>query len=427
MTSSSNFTFTFRKPLIHTICSALLATVVCTVQSIAGEPTPAKMPIELAEAAPSPPLLAPTIDTRFRYEFGEVDGFQSAHAATIRNRFGLITRNIAGFQLFGEYEGTLSADRDSYNAATVHGPANRTVIADPESHELNQLWGSYTAPSDLLSLKIGRQGINLGNQRFVGTVGWRQNMQTFDAASFVLTPGEALELSYAYVSQVNRIFGSGIEAAPLTDFTGNSHLINATLTTLPFGSLNVYAYLLDLHNDAGDANSNNTFGASLSGGVFDTPLSYYAEYAHQSDAYDSPLNYSANYAHGALSLPILEGVKATVGLEYLGSDNGVGFKTPLATLHKFNGFADVFLNTPAGGLIDVYASVGTKLPFGLTTTAFYHQFQDDDFGTSIGNEIDLVVTKNLGRGVTLLAKGAYFDGASGADVTRASIELSFKY
>lgn len=423
MTSTSLFS----RPLTHTIYSIFLATIICTVQSFAGEPTATKQPIVLEETPPLPPLFKATIDTRLRYEFGEVDGLKGAYAETLRNRIGLITRNVAGFQLFTEYEGTLAADRNSYNAATVHGPANRTIIADPESHELNQLWLSYADPGGLFSLKVGRQGINLGNQRFVGTVGWRQNMQTFDATSFVLTPTEAIELSYAYVAQVNRIFGSDIEAAPLTDFTGNSHLINATLKTLPFGTLNVYAYLLDLHNDAGDTNSNNTFGASLSGNVFATPLGYYTEYAHQSEAYDSPLDYSAHYAHGALSLPLLEGVKATVGLEYLGSNNDVGFKTPLATLHKFNGFADVFLNTPAGGLIDAYASVSTKLPFGLATSVFYHQFQDDDFGTSIGNEVDLVVAKELGRGVTVLAKGAYFDGARGADVTRASIELSFKY
>ena len=33
----------------------------------------------------------------------------------------------------------------------------------------------------------------------------------------------------------------------------------------------------------------------------------------------------------------------SVGYEVLGSDNGVGFYTPLATLAKFNGWADAFL------------------------------------------------------------------------------------
>ena len=367
-------------PLLHSVLAhsatrllpaiSILLVLSSAGTAFAGESTPPKQPVEVEEPVPTPPLFQPTIDSRLRYEFGEIDGLRQAHAATLRNRLGLITRNLAGFQAFAEYEGTLAADRDSYHAATVHGPSDRTVVADPESHELNQLWLAYTDPGGLFSLKAGRQAINLGNQRFVGTVGWRQNMQTFDAASFVLTPAESFELSYSYVNRVNRIFGSDIEAAPLTDFTGDSHLVNATLKSLPFGTLNVYAYLLDLHNDAGDANSNNTFGASLAGPVFDTPLSYYTEFAHQTDAFDSPLNYSAKYAHGSISFPVVEGVKASVGLEYLGSNNGVGFKTPLATLHKFNGFADVFLNTPSGGLTDAYASLGTQLPFGLKTTVF---------------------------------------------------------
>jgi hypothetical protein len=40
-------------------------------------------------------------------------------------------------------------------------------------------------------------------------------------------------------------------------------------------------------------------------------------------------------------------VNVKVGYELLGSDNGeYGFATPLATLHKFNGWADQFLGTP---------------------------------------------------------------------------------
>ena len=49
----------------------------------------------------------------------------------------------------------------------------------------------------------------------------------------------------------------------------------------------------------------------------------------------------------------------------LGSDGGVAaFQTPLATLHAFNGWADLFLTTPARGLRAWWASVtfGTRRP-----------------------------------------------------------------
>ena len=81
-------------------------------------------------------------------------------------------------------------------------------------------------------------------------------------------------------------------------------------------------------------NSNNSFGAYLSGAI---PLNdllkltYYAEYAYQTNAYDSPLDYNTNYYHLVGGTEYGK-VRFGVGYESLGSDNGVGFKTPLATL-----------------------------------------------------------------------------------------------
>jgi len=385
-----------------------------------------KEPLILNDKQPS--LLKPTLDTRVRYEYGDQDGLEASHAGTIRNRLGLLTREINGFQGFVEYEGTLAADRQSYRAASVHGPANKTIIADPESHELNQGWISYTSPDDIWGVKVGRQGINLDNQRYVGTVAWRQNMQTFDAAGVTWKPTDDVEVYYGYIWQVNRIFGSDVFAPIHTDFKGGSHLVNAKFKNTPLGTLTTYVYSFDLHNQAGDANSNTSFGATLAGPLFATGLDYYAELAHQIDAYDNPVDYNTNYAHAFLSGNITEGVKGTIGVEYLGSDNGVGYKFPLGTNHKFNGFADRFLNTPAGGLTDFYVSAATKLDCGVKVAAFYHYFEDDGLDTGLGQEVDLVVSKDLGNGFSILGKGAYFLGQSGLpDTTRASVEINFKY
>ena len=50
------------------------------------------------------------------------------------------------------------------------------------------------------------------------------------------------------------------------------------------------------------------------------------------------------------------------GYELLGSDDGkVAFNTPLATKHKFNGWADKFLGTPKEGLEDVYLTAKGKV------------------------------------------------------------------
>lgn len=375
-----------------------------------------------------PALVKPTLDTRFRYEYADQDGLEDSNAATMRNRAGLLTREINGFRAFVEYEGTLTVDRDSDRAASVHGPATKTVIADPESHELNQAWVSYTTPDDIWGIKVGRQAIDLDNQRYVGGVAWRQNQQTFDAASVIWKPGADLEVYYGYLWQANRIFGSDVTLPAQTDFDGKSHLLNVKYKGLPFGTLTTYAYSFDLHNESGDANSNNSFGAILTGPLSDTGITYYTELAYQTDAYENPVDYEATYAHATLSKNLVKGVTGTLGAEYLGSDNGVGYQFPLGTNHKFNGFADRFLATPAGGLTDLYTSVGTTLSCGTKVAAAYHYFYDDGFDVALGQEIDLVASKDLGRGISVLGKAAYFLGQNGQpDTTRVSLELNYKY
>ena len=400
---------------------ALLTLVVSALE--AGEESGK---LVLNDAAPA--LVKLTWDARLRYEYGNQEGLDESNAETWRNRVGLLTREIGGFQAFVEYEGTLVADRDSYRAASVSGPPSKTIIADPESNELNQAWVSYTTPDKAWAVKAGRQEINLDNQRYIGTVAWRQNEQTFDAASVTWKASDDIELYYGYLWQVNRIFGSEVVFAPQTDFGGQSHLFNAKFKDLPFGTLTTYLYSLDLHNGGGDANSNTSFGAFLTGPLGSTDLTYYAELAYQIDSYENPVDYAATYAHASLSKEIVKGFTGTLGSEYLGSDNGVGYNFPLGTNHKFNGFADRFLTTPTVGLTDLYYTLATTLSCGMKLASSYHYFYDDGFDNGLGQEIDLVASKDLGKGVSVLTKAARFWGQSGEpDTTRVSLELDYKY
>ena len=408
--------------MIHKLTFPTIALCLSAGFAQAGEPS--GKGLVLNDEVPS--LVEITLDTRLRYEYGDQSGLSPSNAATIRNRLGLLTREINGFQGYVEYEGTVAADRFDYNDATGRAPGGKTVIADPTSQELNQAWISYKDSNGILAVKGGRQALNLDGQRYVGTVGWRQNMQTFDAATLTFTPNDDLEIFYGYVWQVNRIFGSNNFNPGGTDFKGGSHLFNAKFKNLPVGTLTTYVYSMDLGNVTGDAGSNNSFGLSLAGDfVGDTK--YYAEYGYQTDAYDSPLNYNASYAHANLSGKVGSAVTATAGYEYLGSDNGVGYQFPLATLHKFNGFADRFLGTPGGGLSDLYLSAATTVA-GIKFVAAYHYFWDDGFDLALGQEVDLVASKALNEHVSVLTKAAFFMGeGTQPDVTRAVVEMSIKY
>ena len=105
------------------------------------------------------------------------------------------------------------------------------------------------------------------------------------------------------------------------------------------------------------------------------------------------------------------------------------FQTPLATLHKFNGWADKFLVTPPNGLSDAYGSLGYgwkkvgKID-AITLTAAYHRFGSDRLGLRYGDEVNLQAVAKVKR-YTFLIKYADYSAKGFATDTKkfwASIE-----
>lgn len=378
----------------------------------------------------------PTIDLRARYEQGDQDGRRSSVAATIRLRLGLETPEVKGLKAFVEFEHTEAADRNSYQAASVHGLGkNKTIIADPETSELNRLWIQYSGYDS--TAKLGRQRIVLDGARFIGNVGWRQNEQTYDAVRLTNKSIPDLTLTYAYLWNVQRIFGSeGVTAAGQDDFDSGSHLINVAYDKLANVKIKAYTYLLDLENRAGDNASNNSYGMSVAGKIPVTDallFGYYGEYAYQTDAASSALDYRADFIHAELT-GTLQGRTLGLGYQMLGGGDGVGFQTPLATLHKWQGFADVFLSTPSEGLIDRYAWVVTPLPVGLNFRAVYHDFSQEDSRGDFGTEWDFVLSKKFKNKLVALVKYADYDTSRsgdsrglGKDIERFTFQLEYKY
>jgi hypothetical protein len=118
-----------------------------------------------------------------------------------------------------------------------------------------------------------------------------------------------------------------------------------------------------------------------------------------------------------------------IGYEVLGSDNNQGFQTPLATLHKFNGWADRFLTTPAQGLQDIYAEAGVKLPYEIPLKFVYHKFDSDKQDINYGQEFDVEISKKFYERFTALIAYAYFDGQTAAypDSQRVWVQMGFVY
>ena len=210
------------------------------------------------------------LNVRARYEQADEEGVaavkKNSYAPTIRTRLGFTTAPLYGFQAM--VEGVNVSDigpEHNYNAAGSNSQGARPVVADPPLTKLDQAWVGYTY-TNWISAKVGEQQINLDNQRFVGDVGWRQNMQTYDSVTVGSEPLKDLNLYYGYIWDVHRVFGnvSGLPAAN-QDFDSDSHLINVSYSGWKYGRFVGYTYLLDLHNAAGGANSCATYGGYFAG------------------------------------------------------------------------------------------------------------------------------------------------------------------
>lgn len=367
-----------------------------------------------------------SLNARARYESVDQTGLRDAEAVTLRTRLGFTTANVSGWKAMVEGENIVAADGDRYSQSGLNPAATgRAVVADPETTELNQAWVSYAAAKTAFTL--GRQRLVLDNARFVGDVGWRQNMQTFDAFTVQDKSLDQTTLTYAYLDRINRVFSRRHAQGY---WKSESHLLNASRSGLPGGgTLTGYGYLLDFENAA--ANSCATWGASYAGTwkfSSTVALAYRAEAAVQTDYGSSPLNYRARYTlleSGVTGKP----GSLLAGYEVLGSDRLVGFKTPLATLHAFNGWADLFLTTPGAGLRNPYLRMTAALPEGFALTAFYHWYRTDAGSTRLGTECDAQLTRKFGQYVTGMIKVADFRRESPAwpNVRKAWLQVEFAY
>jgi hypothetical protein len=333
----------------------------------------------------------------------------NADAITARLRLGYTTGTFNGFGAMVEAESTTALGNKKYNslAAGNSGLGTHSVVADPEVTEINQAYLSYSGIADT-TVKWGRQRLILDNARFVGNVGWRQNEQTYDAFTLVNNSLSDTTITVGYITNVNRIFSDN--SAATTGAAAGNHksrhtILNANYKGWSFAQITGYAYLLDYDTTtAFTANNSDTYGIRLNGSapMGDNKVLYTAEFAEQRSAHGNATPYKTSYTllEGGVDLKNIAVFK--VGYEVLGSDTGAAntqFKTPLATLHAFNGWSDQFLATPNQGIKDTYVSANTKLA-GIALGATYHDFRTDVTTVALPNS-------NLGEEWNLVAAYKY--------------------
>jgi hypothetical protein len=403
--------------------STVAAALVVTAAPVSAQTAPETMAPERVE-------LRPLLEARSRYENvdqGEID----AQALTLRLRAGVEALH-GPWSLLAEGEGTIDLV-DTYHPYPFPNPGTgqsgpvRAVIPDPPNIEVNRLQLQYRFTGGAIT--AGRQRINLDDQRWVGSVSWRQNEQTFDALRGEAQHGPVgIDLTYA-ISQ-RTIFGR--DAGPRTAFDGEFIFAGLYAQRGPVRA-KLFAYLLDHEEDLALANSSQTYGGLLTSTIpiaAGTSVNLRASYANQSDYSGNPFDFSADY--WAIEAGTnLRGFNVAGGWERLGSDGGRAVQTPMATLHKFNGWADIFLTTPANGLEDLYLSIGrsfdiAQLP-GLNANLTYHRFESAVGDIPYGDEWDASVGLRIAIFGVQLKFARYRANDFGRDTTKIWLQVEWNH
>ena len=316
---------------------------------------------------------------------------------------------------------------------------DKPVIPDVEGSDLNQALFTLS-PTNTLQLFAGREAVNLGTERFVGSNSFWQNEQTLDLAGLAYSYGSASNISYRYVANANRISGddAGRHLHPsdsnfatnnglrplrfLGDHEYNAHLLFTEIREWDHSI--VQAYYFNLDNQDAPAVSNRTLGLRYEhkGDIGNWRTLAHAELAYQERLdldNDTRLHYY-NVATGAG----FRSHQMTVKYEHLDAKNGLSFTTPLASLHDHNGWADQFLAIPKTGLSDMSIQyIWRNSPFKMD--ARYHIFESVEDGIHYGNELDVDLSVNIDKKNTVLLRFADFNKKDTTYLNQRRIFLQF--
>lgn len=366
---------------------------------------------------------------RLRYEFIDQDSYQgttptalkqkNAEAFTLRSLVGWQTAPYKNFS-FGIQITDVHEFNDNFNDRRENEPEHNNGLAaaslnkrqypnivDPGFTDVSQAFIDWTGIKNT-RVRVGRQQVILDNSRYVGDIGFRQNMQVFDGVSILNKSLPDTEIFAAHFDQIRQI---------TTELRqGDIEIINAKYRISPSESIVGYGYFIDVAN-LGQNNGNpaaigsaaqggnglgasqdsvstattdasvKTYGARLDGvrKIDDNwKVLYTAEYAKQDDYKGgSPLIDAHYYKFGGGAMYDVWSLR--IDQEKLSSNDGqYAFQTPMGTNHLFQGWADHFLATPRQGIVDTYLTfAGSIDKFKLY--AEYHVFKSDEKFQSLGH------------------------------------------
>lgn len=317
----------------------------------------------------------------------------------------------------------------------VWGDVATLNTADNNGFSLHEAWANIWL-SENFALKLGRQEINLDDQRIFGSVNWVQQARSHDAA-LLNYKKDKFKMSIAFA------FNQEGESLANTTYNITNNYKAMQYVWLhkdwenfsgSFLFLNNGLQFIDTNNaDNNDTRYSQTVGTHLKYKKGKLNLSSNLYYQFGKDRLDNSL--SAYLLGLDAKYSISKKVTLGTGLEYIsGNDNGAPANgdnnafTPLyGTNHKFNGLMDYFYVGNHGdnvGLFDIYLNSTIALnPKSKLNIAFHNFSAAAEFSDKqLGNELDIVYAYKLQKYVSLKAGYSHMFASDGMEILKGNTD-----
>jgi len=367
-----------------------------------------------------------TLELRPRYNvITESEYPERTEGGTIRAVAGYRTGAWHGWRMRAE---VIHTDRLGPKHFNDDGAAFATseypLLPDPSYTGPNQLNVEYAGDGGL-RLKLGRQLVRFGNQRWVSDNDFRQIPQLFDGASTAYLGIPNTELAAAYFDHFRDTSGN-VQKLRLM-------LASASWNFLPSQALSAYGVFHDQAktvNFTGFAdNSYRVLGLRLEGGLRPTcpiDVPYILEYAQQKPFADGDKRIDAPYWRAGLGLAASNWT-LRFDHETKGSNAGqYGVQNPLTDFYAFNGWTLNFFNTPRQGLRDDWLT-GRYAIGPVTLYAELHKFKSSYGSLDFGRENDVGITWEILPNAILRLQHARYDPGADTIGNIRKTWLTFSY
>lgn len=351
-------------------------------------------------------------DLRVRSEYR--DGFSAPLKEGEKPAFFTDQRSRLTF----DYKQEKLVMRLSVQDVRVWGNQSQLTRSDGSSSVLHEGWAQLFF-TDAISLKVGRQEINLDDQRIFGAVDWQMQARSHDAAMIRYKKGDLeVQGTFAYNQD-------GVQTTTTFYTVPNNYKAMQYLWAhQDFGKFNASVLFLNNGKQAGTATDyktrfSQTVGPRLGfkNDKIRSNLAFYGQFGTDVDGKDINASYIAfDFAYKVSpSFTLTPGFEILSGNDLVdpSTDENKAFNPFYGTNHKFNGLMDYFYvgnHINSVGLNDFFFNVEyRKQKFSANANLHYFtapgsvpdpESVSNKMSSNLGTELDLTVQYRFSDQVT---------------------------